>query len=132
MKRCAVCHQIGTEGAKIGPQLDGVGIRGVDRLLEDVLDPNRNVDAAFRSSAIALTDGRILTGLKRREEGADVVFANSEGKEFRVPSAEIEELRLSPTSLMPANFGESIPADEFADLLAWLLTQRPADRQDIR
>ncbi|HVJ69564.1 MAG TPA: HEAT repeat domain-containing protein, partial [Caulifigura sp.] len=71
-KRCAICHQIGTEGAKVGPQLDGVGIRGLDRLLEDVLDPNRNVDAAFRSSAIALSDGRILTGLKRREEGADI------------------------------------------------------------
>ncbi|OAI52783.1 hypothetical protein AYO47_05955 [Planctomyces sp. SCGC AG-212-M04] len=125
LKRCAICHQIGTEGAKVGPQLDGVGIRGIDRLLEDILDPNRNVDAAFRSSAIALNDGRILIGLKRREEGADIVFANNEGKEFRVPSADIEEMKLSPTSLMPGNLGESIPAEEMADILAWLLTQKP-------
>jgi len=128
IKRCAVCHQIGTEGAKVGPQLDGVGIRGIDRLLEDILDPNRNVDAAFRSSAIALTDGRILTGLKRREDGADIVFANSDGKEFRIPADEIEEMKLSPTSLMPGNFAESIPAQEMADILAWLLTQKPADK----
>ncbi len=125
VKRCAVCHQIGNEGAKIGPQLDGVGIRGLDRLLEDILDPNRNVDAAFRSSVIALTDGRILTGLKRREEGTDVIFANSEGKEFRIPAAEIDELKLSPTSLMPGNFGELVPPEEMADILAWLLTQKP-------
>lgn len=125
IKRCAICHQIGTEGAKVGPQLDGVGIRGIDRLLEDILDPNRNVDAAFRSSAIALNDGRVLTGLKRREEGADIVFANSEGKEFRVPSADIEEMKLSPTSLMPGNLAESVPAEEMADILAWLLTQKP-------
>ena len=110
---------------RVGPQLDGVGIRGIDRLLEDILDPNRNVDAAFRSSAIALEDGRILTGLKRREEGADIVFANSEGKEFRIPPADIEEMKLSPTSLMPGNFGEQIPAEEMADILAWLLTQKP-------
>jgi putative heme-binding domain-containing protein len=128
VKRCAVCHQIGSEGAKIGPQLDGVGIRGIDRLLEDILDPNRNVDAAFRSSAIALTDGRILTGLKRREEGSEVVFANSEGKEFRIPAGEIEELKLSPTSLMPGNFGELVPEAEMADILAWLLTQKPAGK----
>jgi putative heme-binding domain-containing protein len=128
LKRCAICHQIGTEGAKVGPQLDGVGIRGIDRLLEDILDPNRNVDAAFRSSAIALNDGRVLIGLKRREEGADVVFANNEGKEFRVPSADIDEMKLSPTSLMPGNLGESIPAEEMADILAWLLTQKPAGK----
>lgn len=48
VKHCAVCHTIANEGAKIGPQLDGIGIRGLDRLLEDVLDPNRNVDMAFR------------------------------------------------------------------------------------
>ena len=128
VKRCAICHQIGNEGAKVGPQLDGVGIRGVDRLLEDILDPNRNVDAAFRSSTIALADGRILSGLKRRDEGADIIFANGEGKEFRVAASEVEEMKLSPTSLMPNNLGESIPAEEFADILAWLLTQKPAGR----
>ena len=47
-KNCAACHQLAGKGAKVGPQLDGVGIRGLDRLLEDVLDPNRNVDQAFR------------------------------------------------------------------------------------
>src|SRR5262249_6464872 len=35
-KHCANCHQLGNKGAKIGPQLDGVGIRGLDRLLEDI------------------------------------------------------------------------------------------------
>jgi hypothetical protein len=49
-KTCAACHQIANEGGKVAPNLDGVGIRGVDRLLEDVLDPNRNVDANFRAS----------------------------------------------------------------------------------
>src|SRR5262249_19224719 len=49
-KFCAACHQLQGKGAKVGPQLDGVGIRGLDRLLEDVLDPNRNVDQAFRTT----------------------------------------------------------------------------------
>lgn len=125
-KRCATCHQIGTEGQKIGPQLDGIGVRGLDRLLEDILDPNRNVDAAFRSMTIALEDGRIVTGLKRREEGTDLILADQEGKEFRVPLAEIAESKLSAVSLMPANFGEQVPQEEFADLLAWLLSQKAA------
>src|SRR5205807_2574676 len=32
---CANCHQLAGEGAKVGPQLDGIGVRGLDRLLED-------------------------------------------------------------------------------------------------
>ena len=83
-QHCAACHQIGGEGSKIGPQLDGVGLRGPDRLLEDILDPNRNVDAAFKSTVLVLTDGRVLTGLLRREEGATLVLADNQGKEFTI------------------------------------------------
>ena len=53
-KHCAVCHQLGGKGAKVGPQLDGIGSRGLDRLMEDVLDPNRNVDQTFRITNLAL------------------------------------------------------------------------------
>ncbi|MFG0335418.1 MAG: HEAT repeat domain-containing protein, partial [Maioricimonas sp. JB049] len=62
-KSCASCHRIGQEGKQIGPQLDGVGIRGPRRLLEDILDPNRNVDGAFRTTTILLDSGRVVTGL---------------------------------------------------------------------
>src|SRR5262249_21129052 len=40
VKNCAVCHQIGGKGAVIGPQLDGIGNRGVERVAEDILDPS--------------------------------------------------------------------------------------------
>ena len=82
---CAACHQIGGKGAKVGPQLDGVGVRGLDRLLEDILDPNRNVDQAFRTTQLALKDGQLVSGLLLREEGAVLVLADAQGKEVRVP-----------------------------------------------
>ena len=81
-KHCAVCHRIGEKGEKIGPNLDGVGIRGVDRLLEDVLDPSRNVDQAFRTTQIVTSDGQIVTGLALREEGEILVLADAQGKEI--------------------------------------------------
>ena len=56
-KYCARCHQIGGRGKTVGPQLDGISNRGLDRLIEDVLDPNRNVESAFRSSMIKLKSG---------------------------------------------------------------------------
>jgi putative heme-binding domain-containing protein len=123
-KHCAACHQINGKGARIGPQLDGIGLRGLERLLEDTLDPNRNVDQAFRMTTLTLNRGQIVQGLLLREEGAVLVLADSQGKEVRVPVKEVEERTVSQMSPMPANFAEQIPEAEFHDLMAFLLNQR--------
>jgi putative heme-binding domain-containing protein len=125
-KSCANCHQIGGQGAKIGPQLDGIGIRGIDRLLEDILDPNRNVDQAFRSTTLALKNGQIVSGLVLREEGEVVVVADALGKEVRVSKDTIDERTVSQLSPMPANLADQIAETDFNHLLAYLLAQRPA------
>jgi putative heme-binding domain-containing protein len=123
-RHCAACHQLAGKGAVIGPQLDGIGNRGLDRLLEDVLDPNRNVDVAFRTTTLRTTDGRVLSGLVRREENQQLVLAGADGKEYSIAKSDIEEQQKTPLSLMPANVGEIVPADEFFDLVAFLLNQR--------
>jgi putative heme-binding domain-containing protein len=125
-KNCANCHQIANKGAKIGPQLDGIGIRGAERIIEDILDPNRNVDQAFRSTTLNLKNGQVVTGLLLREEGAVLVMADAQGKEVRVTKDQVEERIVSPLSPMPANFMEQLPEEDFYHLLAYLLTQRVA------
>jgi putative heme-binding domain-containing protein len=121
-KNCAVCHRIGNVGAVIGPQLDGVGKRGTDRIMEDVLDPNRNVDGAFRTVTIQLKTGETVSGLLRREEGQQVVLADSTGKETAVDKTKEKRRVPSQLSLMPSNFGETIKPEEFNDLVAFLLS----------
>jgi putative heme-binding domain-containing protein len=123
-QHCAICHRIGSEGAKIGPNLDGVGMRGLDRILEDVLDPNRNVDQAFRSTQIVTTDGRIVSGLALREEGQVLVLADSQGKEIRVIHGEIDQRTVSPLSPMPANLPDLVSEADFVHLSGYLLSQR--------
>jgi putative heme-binding domain-containing protein len=123
-KHCAICHQLGGKGAKVGPQLDGVGIRGLDRLLEDLIDPNRNVDQAFRATTLVLKNGRLVVGLVLREEGEIVILADNQGKEVRVPKNTIDERTVSQTSPMPANLIDQIPETDFYHLLRYLLTQK--------
>jgi putative heme-binding domain-containing protein len=123
-KNCAACHKVGGEGTKIGPELDGVGLRGLDRLLEDLLDPSRNVDQAFRATQVVTTDGRVLTGLKLRDEGQVLVLADAKGKEVRIPHDEIDEQGVTPLSPMPANVQEVVPEADFYHLVAYLLSQR--------
>jgi putative heme-binding domain-containing protein len=124
VQHCAACHKIGDEGGKVGPQLDGIGIRGLERLLEDTLDPNRNVDQAFRARVVNLADGTTKTGLMLRVEGEVVVFADDQGKEFRVPKKDIESNRETALSPMPANVAEIIPEADFFHLIAYLLDQK--------
>jgi putative heme-binding domain-containing protein len=123
-QKCAICHQLGGKGTKVGPQLDGIGLRGLDRLLEDILDPSRNVDQAFRMTTLNLKDGQSVSGLLLREEGAVLVLADQQGKEVRVPKAKVEEKLVSPLSPMPANFADQIPEADFYHLLAFLLRQQ--------
>jgi putative heme-binding domain-containing protein len=126
-KNCMICHRLANKGPLIGPQLDGVGSRGLDRLLEDILDPNRNVDQAFRTTRLALDDGRTMSGLVLREEGQVIVLADNVGKEIRVTKGNVSERSVSQLSPMPADFVERVPEADFNNLLAYLLAQRPKE-----
>lgn len=123
-KHCGICHQIAGEGANIGPQLDGVGNRGLERLLEDVINPNQNVDFTFQTTILATQDGQLISGLKLRDEGDVVVIADAAGKEIRIRSSEIETQRTTRLSPMPDNVADTLSEKELCDLLAYLLSQR--------
>ena len=121
--QCVACHSIAGKGGRVGPELDGIGHRGLERLCEDVLDPNRNVDRVFRYSIVTLKNGTAITGLFRREEGALLVFVDAAGKELTVEKSEITQRTESETSLMPEIFADLLPPADFQNLLAFLLSQ---------
>ncbi len=123
VKVCSPCHRIEAKGGAIGPELSGIGQRGLDRLLEDVLDPNRNVDQAFRAKYITLRNDEILFGLLRREEDQVLMLVDLTGVERVIPKKDIIDRRDSDTSMMPDNFGEMLSADELNNLMSYLLSK---------
>jgi putative heme-binding domain-containing protein len=125
-RTCAVCHQIAGQGAVVGPQLDGVGARGLDRLLEDVIDPNRNVDPMFRFSNVTLKDGDTISGLVRSQTDATLTLVDVTGHENAIDKKEVDRVEVSKLSLMPTGFGELLSPAEFNDLVAFLLSHSAA------
>lgn len=121
-KHCAVCHQVAGKGVAVGPNLDGVGNRGLDRVIEDVLTPNRNIDTAFRASVVLTEDGKIISGMVKRTEGAVLVIVDQTGKEVKIPTDEIRQQKTVGSSPMPANFHETLNDRQTQDLLAYLLS----------
>jgi len=123
-KNCQVCHQLAGEGKQVGPNLDGIANRGLQRMLEDVLAPNRNVDVAFRTTTLVTNDGKALSGLVKELEQDRISLTDSQAKETILNLSEIDERTLSTASPMPANFAETLTVPQFRDLVAFLLTQR--------
>ncbi|MBC7967793.1 MAG: c-type cytochrome [Fuerstia sp.] len=123
-KSCLICHQISGEGKQVGPNLDGIGNRGLDRVLEDVLAPNRNVDVAFRTTTVVTTEGKAYSGLLKELEGNRVSIIDSQAKETILQTDTIEERRAATTSPMPSNVGETFSESQLRDLVTYLLQQR--------
>ena len=104
----------------------------LDRLVEDILDPNRNVDQAFRTTILALENGQVVSGLLLREEGEVLVLADAQGKEVRVPRLTVQERQTSQLSPMPANLVDQIPEEDFYRLIAYLLSNARAGQSTAR
>jgi len=121
---CGQCHAVGGRGGTVGPALDAIGNRGVERLLEDILAPSRNIAPEFRASLVALSDGRTVFGRMVRQDAQGIVLADAEGKENWFPATDVDELWPSAVSVMPANMADSIAESDFNDLLGFLLSQR--------
>jgi putative heme-binding domain-containing protein len=124
VKHCQSCHQVQGQGALVGPQLDGIGQRGLQRVIEDVLAPYRNVDASFRTTVLALHDGRVIGGLVRQREGDAWTVVDAMGKVLTIDRTLIESERTSNASIMPDNFATVLSDDDRNDLWAFLVSLR--------
>jgi putative heme-binding domain-containing protein len=71
---------------------------------------------------LKLKDGKVMSGLYRRDQGEAIVFAEANGQEFSVAKKDIAERQASKYTLMPDNFGTVLSQDEFNALLTYLLS----------
>jgi putative heme-binding domain-containing protein len=113
------------QGKVIGPQLDGAITRTVERLCEDILWPNRNVDEAFRITNVLTHSGETYSGLIIDRQNDSLEIIDQTGKSQRVARDEVEAERISKLSLMPGNFEELLSDSEFASLIGFLKSHTP-------
>lgn len=119
-ERCAVCHKLGDQGNVVGPQLEGIGARGLARLCEDILWPDRNVDEAFKMTLLQLEDGSSLQGLITDRKSDSLLLTDQLGKQRRIRLEDIAQEKTSKLSLMPGNFDELMTDVELASLIGFL------------
>jgi putative heme-binding domain-containing protein len=121
-KSCAQCHTIYGKGGTVGPDLTGVGRENLDAILANVLDPNLVIGASYFVNVAVLKNGTVASGVLVEQSPERVVLKEGTAT-HTLNRADIARLAQQNISMMPEGLEQSMTEQEFADLVAFLLTR---------
>ena len=122
---CATCHRMEGVGGSVGPDLTRIwDTMTLDKLLESIIDPSKEIKEGFQTYRLATADGQIFTGLKIKEDSKEVLIREANGRDMRIEKDNIDSLAPTKVSLMPDNAVAQISYDQFIDLLAFLKSKK--------
>src|SRR5262249_53877639 len=98
--KCAKCHLMRGQGAKIGPDLSNLIHRDYASVLRDIQQPSAAINPDYLSYVVELKNGKVLTGVVR-DAGDRILLGDDQGREVTIPRTQIETLAASPVSTMP-------------------------------
>jgi putative heme-binding domain-containing protein len=122
---CAGCHRVQGQGHWVGPDLSMIGVKyGRDEVVRSILSPSDSIGYSYRSLVVALTDGRVITGLVVEDTPQKLVIKTADGQRVSIKPRSVEERRTSDVSLMPEGLAQTMTTQELVDLLSYLITLR--------
>jgi putative heme-binding domain-containing protein len=118
---CSVCHRVGGEGGRVGPDLSKIGaIRSGRDLLESIVLPSSTIAQGYDSYVVATHDGRSANGVLARDVDEVIVLRDSSGAESRIRRDQIAGMSRASTSVMPEGLARSLAPHDLRHLLAFL------------
>lgn len=123
---CASCHQVGSIGNNHAPSLSDIAGRADARtIVESIIDPSANIVEGFAANAISTKKGKSYSGIILEETGQHVRMALMGGTTVTIPRREIAGREGLPVSAMPASFNAMLTSEQIADIVSFLLLQKP-------
>lgn len=119
-KQCATCHKLFGDGIEIGPDLTKANRQDRDYLLVSMVDPSAQIRKEYLSYIVVTVDGRIVTGLLAEENPAGVKLLGAKNERTTISRDDIEEIKVSPISLMPEDVLKQLKPQQVRDLLRYL------------
>ena len=121
LNSCASCHRVRGQGQWVGPDLSTIGTKyGKDELLRSVLNPGAAIGYSYRALILALTDGRVITGLPVEDTPQKLVVKTADGQRIVLRPGDVEDRKTSDVSLMPDGLAQGMSDQELVDLLSFL------------
>lgn len=122
---CTVCHAMGYKGGNVGPDLSRIGkIRTERDLLESILFPSVSLVRSYEPILVVTKAGQTHNGLIRRESADEIVLVTGAHQEARILRSDIEEIRPSTVSVMPAGLDTQLTKEQIIDLVTFLKSRQ--------
>jgi putative membrane-bound dehydrogenase-like protein len=118
-KTCAQCHTLFGTGGDVGPDITGSNRANLDYLLTNVLDPSAVMAKEYQPSIIYTAQGRVITGIVKQQDDAALTVRTA-NETVIVPKDEIDEIQVSPLSMMPDNLLQPLAPREVVSLVSYL------------
>jgi len=119
-QRCYMCHQIGGNGAEVGPDMTTWGrTQGTEVILRSLIDPSADIAHGFAGTRLETTDNLLIDGLILTDADP-VVIRSMGGLTQTVPKAKVKSKKPLGRSLMMSATQQGLTAQECADLAAFL------------
>ena len=113
------------KGGKVGPDLTTYRRDDLDTMLLNIVNPSAEIREGFSTSIVAMTDGRVLSGVVVEQDRNVVVLRVDDGREMTIARDEIDAIKPSPQSLMPEGLLKGLGDQEVRDLFAYLRSTQP-------
>jgi len=120
--RCISCHRLGGEGHALGPDLVTVKNSGKEKMLVNILDPNREVRPDYMSYVVETKDDESYIGLVANETATSVTIRQAYGKENIINRSNIKKMQSQGQSLMPEGLEAGLKPQDLADLIEYIET----------
>ncbi len=118
---CAKCHKFEGKGAEVGPPLEGAA-RDIEYILVNVLDPNRVIGAPYFLRTARLLDDTVFSGVLAEEDDKTITLKLENAVLKKITKADLAEpVRVAEKSLMPEGLGYNMTAQDFRDLVRYLM-----------
>ena len=124
VERCATCHRAGGQGNAVGPDFASMKNSGKEKLLVNIIDPNREVPPQYLAYTAETKSGDVYTGILSAETSANISLLQPNGQRADLPRAQLLHFQSQKQSLMPEGLENGLSAQQMADLLAYILESR--------
>jgi putative heme-binding domain-containing protein len=119
---------------KAGPDLYAVGDKySRGEIIESTLLPSASIAPGYSSTTIETTNGESFTGVVKQATNTWIELMGGDGKLIHLRTAEIQRQQTSEISFMPEGLCFGLTAQEFTDLVEYLVSlKQPVSQATIR
>lgn len=119
-KLCAQCHIANEQNEAIAPKLAGSGAKGIDYLVENVINPNAVIGRDYQARIISTAEGQVITGVVEKETESSITVRTLTSSET-IAKDDILNMKVSTNSFMPEGLLNTLNDREKIELFKYLM-----------